>query len=122
MPAREHLCPLNKRHMGNSSKRWLLAILFGTILLASAGDFACWGGAGITVEVENRTDQRVAVFDDSTEKGVMSPADSVSFPVQKFGGARTFTVEMLDGRILTSRTFTWDEILDKGSIKIVVED
>jgi len=102
--------------------RWLLPTLVGVIVFSLVVPCACWGGFAITVEVENRTDQKVAVYRDDTRLDVVDPGRSESDSVERFEGTKTFTVKTLDGRTLTSRTFTWEEIRKKGGIKIVVEE
>ena len=101
---------------------WLLPTLVSVILFSSAGTIACECYGIITVEIENRTDQKVAVYRDDTRLDVVDPGRSESDSVERFEGTKTFTVKTLDGRTLTSRTFTWEEIRKKGGIKIVVEE
>ena len=101
---------------------WLVPMFVGMILFSSAGPVACECNGVNTVEVENRTDEKVAVYRDDVQLDVVDPGRSVSDSIRRFEGTKTFTVKTLDGRILASRTFTWDEILKEGSIKIVVEE
>ena len=98
------------------------AALVTLIVFASATLAACVCDPYIHVDVENRMDERVVVFDDGIERGVIDPGDSGDFAIHTFEGNRTFTVKTLDGRILASRTFTWDDILMKFEITIVVEE
>jgi hypothetical protein len=102
--------------------RWLLPTLVGLILFSSVVPCACWGDPAYDVDIENKAGEAVVVFQDGAQRDMLNPGGSVSYTFMIFGGTKTFTVKTLDGRTLTSRTFTWEEIRKKGGIKIVVEE
>ena len=71
----------------------MAAALVTLIVLASAILAACVCDPYIHVDVRNRTDERVVVFDDGIERGVIGPGDSGDFAIHTFEGNRTFTVK-----------------------------
>jgi hypothetical protein len=81
---------------------------------------ACDPGERVTIE--NRTDETVAVFDNGNQRNLIAPGDTARYAILMFERRpMTFTVKTTDGKVLATRTFTWDEITEEDGITIIVE-
>lgn len=76
---------------------------------------------GWAVRVENNTAQTVAVYEDGQQVNRVPPGETRNYAILKFTGRRTYEVKALDGKLLSKREFTWDEIDRQHGITITVE-
>lgn len=101
-------------------RRLLMAPASITVItLLALALIACDPGEAVTIE--NRTDQTVAVFDNDTQRNLIAPGDTARYSILKFERTMTFTVKTMDGKVLASRTFTWDEIHKQDGITLIIE-
>ena len=95
-----------------------LALTALLVLLLTAA-VAC--DPGEAAHIENRTDQTVVVFENGTEIHRLAPGDSGDYAVLEFEGTETFEVRTVDGVVLATRSFTWDEIHRENGIRLIVQ-
>jgi hypothetical protein len=102
-------------------ERWAPLGLVAALLLLLTALTACVADPGETLHIENRTNGTVVVSENGTGSVRISPGETGNFAILKFEGTFTYEVVALDGALLASRTFTWEEIHEEDGITIVVE-
>ncbi len=108
-----------KQRIDRRHARWLSLASITVITLLALALIACDPGERVTIE--NRTDQTVAVFDNGTQRNLIAPGDTARYAILMFErGTMTFTVRNIAGKVLATRTFTWDEITEEDGITIIV--
>jgi hypothetical protein len=80
---------------------------------------ACDSGQFVTID--NETRNRVVVFEDEENVGTVGPGERAKFAVLKFDGEREYRVSSESGETLSTRKFTWSQLLKEKGILIKIE-
>jgi hypothetical protein len=103
--------------------RLRVTALLGCICLIGVLNVGCIADVAERVRIENRSDETVNVYTRGRFVSPVEPDDVEEFTVIRFReGTRTWDVRALDGTVLVSRTFTWDEIADEEGITLLIDD
>jgi hypothetical protein len=99
--------------MGRRAAARVFTILAGIILALTVGAAAgCDPGHGVTYD--NRTGQRVTVFQDGVREFVLEVSERKTYTEFLFSGSSLFEAKDDKGTVLYSELLTWDELKERG--------